>query len=250
MGDRLAFYTLLVTTLMSNERLIAVRGFRLSSMNDEEQRERAYYRAIEDFFAELRGSPHTLSTKDFQLMRSWWRDGVPMSAVTIGVTEVVNRRRERGQETPVVSLTYCRHAVRRHAKRLAEMSLGQTAEVEEAAQAAEVRSAVASLGERLKAAASAQAEQRPRVAAALGVLVAHLLRAAELPVAAVEEHLYSLEIAMLEGCRRALDQDEQELVDERARVSASTENGEGSVFRAMQDHEVRRLLDLPRLEIG
>jgi hypothetical protein len=249
LGDRLALYAHLVATLTSGERLIAVRGFRLTSMNDE-QRERAYYRAIEDFFAEMRGSPHTLSTKDFQLMRSWWRDEVPMSAVTTGVTEVVNRRRERGVETPVVSLTYCKHAVRRHAKRLAEMSLGHGgADKEEAETATVVQSAVASLGEQLKAVASAQEELRPRVAAALTVLVAHLLQAAELPVAAVEEHLFSLEIAMLEGCRRALDRGEQELVDERARDAANAEDGGGSVFRAMQDREVRRLLDLPRLEI-
>jgi hypothetical protein len=236
--------------LTSGESLIAVRGFGLTSMN-EEQRERAYYRAIEDFFAEMRGSPHTLSTKDFQLMRSWWQDSVPMSAVTTGVTEVVNRRRERGEATPVVSLTYCKHAVRRHAKRLAEMSLGQAgADAEDEATAKEVRSAVASLGERLKAVASAQEQQRPRVAAALSILVSHLHEAAALPVAAVEEHLFSLEIAMLEGCRRALDRGEQELVDERAREAATVENGGGSVFRAMQDREVRRLLDLPRLEIG
>jgi hypothetical protein len=217
---------------------------------NEEQRERDYYRAIEDFFAEMRGSPHTLSTKDFQLMRSWWQDGVPMSAVTAGVAEVVIKRRERGEETPVVSLTYCRHAVRRNAKRLAEMSIGQAGSEEETAEAAAAtHAAVASLCERIRVVAGVQEEQRPRVAAALSILVEQLHETAELPVAAVEEHLFSLEIAILEGCRRALDRDEQELVDERAREASATES-EGPVFRAMQDREVRRLLDLPRLEIG
>ena len=41
-----------------------------------------YYRAIEDRFAALRGVPHTLSPKDFQLMRRWWSDQVPLAAVT------------------------------------------------------------------------------------------------------------------------------------------------------------------------
>jgi hypothetical protein len=224
----------------------------------EEEREREYYRAIEDFFAEMRGCQHILSPKDCQLMRSWWREGVPLSAVTTGITEVVSRRRSSGEDEPVVSLSYCKLAVRKQAKRLAEMSLGQAATgTGDEAAAAETSAAVESMATALAAAAAAQAEQRPRVAAVLNNLVAHLHEAAGLPPAAVEEHLYSLEIAMLEGCRKALDEAEQMLVDEHAGSAAQDETGDsgdstvdGRVMRAMQDREVRSLLGLPRLELG
>ena len=33
-----------------------------------------YYRTVEDLFATLRGVPHVLSPRDFQLLRTWWRD--------------------------------------------------------------------------------------------------------------------------------------------------------------------------------
>ena len=81
-----------------------------------EEEELRYYRSVEDFFAWVRGVPHTLSPRDFQLLRSWWRDQVPLAAVLAGITEVISRRREDGDGDPVVSLSYCRHAVRRHAR--------------------------------------------------------------------------------------------------------------------------------------
>ena len=56
-------------------------------MNDEDP-ELAYYRSVEDLFATLRGTPHTLSPRDFQLLRGWWRDEVPLAAVVTGLTEV------------------------------------------------------------------------------------------------------------------------------------------------------------------
>ncbi len=93
-------------------------------MTDDESLELEYYRAVEDLFATLRGVPHVISPKDFQLLREWWRDEVPLAAVRAGITEVFARRRERGELDPVVSLSYCRHAVRKHAQRLAEMLVG------------------------------------------------------------------------------------------------------------------------------
>ncbi|MEJ2582841.1 MAG: hypothetical protein P8127_14590 [Acidobacteriota bacterium] len=91
---------------------------------DDDTREIAYYREIEDYFATLRGVPHVLSPKDFQLLREWWRDEIPLPAVRAALAEVFARRRDRGEPDPVVSLSYCRHAVKAHARRAAEMHVG------------------------------------------------------------------------------------------------------------------------------
>ena len=71
----------------------------------ETEEELAYYREIEDFFAAMRGVPHIVSPKDFQLLRGWWRDRIPLAAVAAGISEVFARRRDRNDRDPVVSLT-------------------------------------------------------------------------------------------------------------------------------------------------
>src|SRR3990170_6348037 len=85
--------------------------------------ELAYYRAVEDHFAALRGTPFLFSPKDFALLRRWWGEGVPLAALLAGIGEVCERRRER-EADPVSSLAYCRHAVARQAKRLASARVG------------------------------------------------------------------------------------------------------------------------------
>ncbi|MGE5236670.1 MAG: hypothetical protein ACM3O7_10000 [Acidobacteriota bacterium] len=89
-------------------------------MKDEEL---AYYRAVEDLFCRLRGTPFILSPKDFAMLRRWWRERVPLAAVVNGIGEVFERRHER-EADPVSSLAYCRHAVQRQARRLAEAAVG------------------------------------------------------------------------------------------------------------------------------
>ena len=60
-------------------------------MVGHDERELEYYRAVEDLFATLRGVPHIISPKDFQLLREWWRDEVPLSAVRAGIRWVALR---------------------------------------------------------------------------------------------------------------------------------------------------------------
>ncbi len=69
-------------------------------MTDPDDAEIAYYRAVEDHFAALRGTPFLFSPKDFALLRRWWREGVPLAAVLAGIAEAWERRRER-EEDPV-----------------------------------------------------------------------------------------------------------------------------------------------------
>ena len=214
----------------------------------EDGAELEYYRAVEDLFAGLRGVPHTLSSKDFQLLRSWWRDGVPLAAITTGVTEVFARRRQAGEDDPVVSLTYCRHAVRRAARRLAERRAGTT---EEGASSTP-EDGVAALGHHLERAAASQEEGRPEVARCIRSIRAKLL---ELPgsgdAISVEEGLYALETALLESCWNALDRDERAEIEDRARHAAgdATDAVRERAIRAHRDRELRLLLGLPRLEL-
>ena len=89
--------------------------------------EAAYYRAVEDHFAALRGTVFIFTPKDFALLRGWFREGVPLGAVIAGIDEAFERRRGEGAD-PVSSLSYCRHAVTRHARRLAAAHVGGPAD--------------------------------------------------------------------------------------------------------------------------
>lgn len=213
--------------------------------------ELAYYRAIEDLFANLRGVPHTLSPKDFQLMRAWWSDDVPLSAVRTGITEVFARRRERGDSRPVVSLGYCRHAVKEHAKRVAEMRVGSADA--RADDHDEMGTSLAALASRLMASAAAARPGTPRVADVIDSIASELRADLELPLARLEEHLYALESTLIANCREAIDDHEREQIEQRARREAETIATEPEArertYRALRDRLLRDRLGLPRLEL-
>lgn len=217
------------------------------------ERELAYYRAVEDLFAELRGVPHTLSPKDFQLLRTWWREGVPLAAVVAGITEVFVRRREGGEADPVVSLRYCRHAVQRQAAHIAEMRVG-AGDGAEAAGLGEVRAELRRLEEMLARAESAQRCERPQVARILALARRQLGAAAELPAAEVDTYLFALETSLLEGCFHALDRGEareiQALCREAAGPAGDDQETAERVQRTHRDRELRRRLGLPRIELA
>lgn len=221
-------------------------------MAAEDDREISYYRTIEDLFATLRGVPHTLSPRDFQLLRGWWRDEIPMAAVRAGVTEVFARRRERGEIDPVVSLSYCRHAVKAHAKRFAEMQVGGHDEDGEP-QILDTGAAVASLSADLREAGKRHTTSRPRVAAAVERIALSVAASVDLPPAIIEEHLFALESALLANCLSALDEGERTELEKRARdeaeKSSATIEAQERTFRALRDRMLRVLLKLPRLEL-
>jgi hypothetical protein len=213
----------------------------------------AYYRAVEDYFATLRGVPHVLSPKDFHLMREWWRDEVPLAAVRAGITEVFGRRRERGEAAPVVSISYCRHAVRAHARRAAEMAVGLAAGGG-ADPPPPPAAALATLAAKLAGAAVRLRVEMPRTAEVISGFATAVEGAAELPVAAVEEHLFALESALLANCLDAIDESQRHGIEERARTdaatTAATPDARERTFRALRDRLLRELLSLPRLELG
>jgi len=221
-------------------------------VNDSEP-ELAYYRAIEDLFATLRGVPHVLSPKDFQLMRGWWRDRVPLSAVTAGITEVFARRRDRDEPDPVVSLTYCRHAVQRAAKTFSQMHVGEGEPLTEPGPDPTVAEALQRLASGLRRTASNIRESMPRASTVVSGVADQLARVPEMPAGLLEEHLYGLESAMLASCWQSLPEEERRVIEVAAAAAAeavdSDDGARERTRRAVRDRELRLLLDLPRLEL-
>jgi hypothetical protein len=213
--------------------------------------ELAYYREVEDLFATLRGVPHTLSPKDFQLLREWWRDEIPFSAVRAGIAEVFARRRERGESDPVVSLGYCRHAVRSHAKKAAEMQVGAHEDGGPAIPDSQAR--LQALSTDLSRAADTQRTGNRRLAEVIDRFATTVAAASELPPSTLEEHLFALESALLANCLETLDDRRRGQIEYRARREAestsATPDASERAFRALRDRLLREALDLPRLEL-
>lgn len=221
---------------------------------DGDGQELSYYRSVEDLFASLRGTPHVLSPRDFQLLRSWWREGIPLEAIASGLTEVFVRNRDRDDGNPVVSLSYCRHAVKRNAKRLAEMRTGQS-DATPAKATQEFSEKNGLLVEALSKAAESHRADRPQVAEILLRIAAQVETAGgDLPAALLDEHLFGLEAEMFHKCWEALPANEQRAIEahvEKAVASTSaTDEARQRSSRALRDRELRLLLSLPRLELG
>lgn len=209
-----------------------------------------FYRQVEELFAAFRGAPHVLSPRDFQLLRRWWQEEVPLAAVQAGLDEIAARRHERGETDPIVSLSYCRHAVKRQARRLAEMRVG--AAPTEGADAEAARESVSALAALVAARAEALANTRPAVAAVLTSTADELRQLTELPAMALEERLFDLEGALLAACWQAMPTDERDQIEvEAAATARATTTGEAvaRAARALRDRELRRRLELPRLEL-
>ncbi len=211
--------------------------------------ELAYYRAVEDLFARLRGTPFLLTPKDFALLRRWWQEAVPLAAVATGVAEVFERSRERGAD-PVSSLAYCRHAVQRHARRLAVAAAG----AERVPETVDVAAAVARLAAEVRAAATRR-HAEPSIAAALLSLAATLetVPTSATP-AAVDELLGRLELAIFEALFGALAPADRATVEaqvagELAGIDLAPEI-RARTERALRLRAVRELLGLPRLELA
>lgn len=210
--------------------------------------EAAYYQAVEDAFARLRGTPFWFSPKDWALLERWWREGVALGAVLAGVAEVFARRRERGDD-PVSSLAFCRHAVARHWRRLSSAGVGGEEPIH-----VDVPGGLARCAAELDAAAR-QWESCPALAEGIAALAAMVRTLpASAPPAALDQALANLEAEAVErlaallpaACREAAQRRVQEVL---AEVSGDPQVVERT-RRALQLREWRRELGLPRLELA
>ncbi len=180
-------------------------------LTDEERSAAAhrYFRAIEDLFIRLRGSPLLLSPADHLVARKWFEQRVPMEVVARALEGVFARRRERGASGKVSSLRYCRPAVEKEWKRVAQL------------QAADVR-----------AQAPDPAEPEIELAARLAVLCAQLpeqLQGVELwrqritalsgEAETVEERLAALDAELIAEVDEALTESAARELDEAVKAA-------------------------------
>lgn len=205
--------------------------------------ELAYYRAVEDHFCRLRGTPFLFSPKDFAYLRRWWQEGVPLSAVLLALGEVFAKKRERG-EGPVSSLSYCRHAVARYAKRLAQAQVGGGE-----AKAWDVEGALANLCLQLEKVESQIAFPRlKQVVWGLAATIRALPR--DLPAATLAEMLAEVEEQALGEAWAALPEEERQRLESHLKAGLpegaelSGRAWQVAILRAVREH-----LGLPRLEL-
>lgn len=205
--------------------------------------ELAYYRAVEDHFCRLRGTPFLFSPKDFAYLRRWWQEGIPLSAVLLALGEVFAKKRERG-EGPVSSLAYCRHAVARYAKRLAQARVGG-----EEPRPWDVDKALADLCAQLERVRSQLASPRlGQVVSGLMATIQALPR--DVPAAVLADMLAELEEQALSEAWAALPEEErEELVRQlKAELPAGAELS-GRAWQVVLWRAVREHLGFPRLEL-
>jgi hypothetical protein len=218
-------------------------------MTEPDEAELAYYRAVEDHFAALRGTPFLFSPKDFALLRKWWWEGAPLASVLAGIGEAWERRRERDAD-PISSLSYCRHAVARQVKRLASARVGTVGE----AAGLDVGGALRSLTLQVSEAADAWLADIPRVAAVLRDLArAVATLPIEAPPSALDETLADLEFTTLDALLAALPSERRETlaagVDRELASLTLTDDVRERTRRALLVKELRRLVGMPRLEL-
>jgi len=211
--------------------------------------ELVFYQAVEDGFCRLRGTPFLFSPRDFHLLQRWWKDGIPLAAVMAGLSEVFARREERG-EGPVSSLSYCRHAVNRHAKRLAASRVGSQSdrvECDPGPRLTELNSSILKAAERWNDA--------PVLARALNDLAAAV---ASLPATAapaeLDATLAQLELGILAGMWELIPEELQNSLEEELEGQMRGLDLEGEVGcrtrSAVRMRRLREAVGLPRLELG
>ena len=81
-----------------------------------------YFRAVEEIFLELRGSPLTLPPADWHVARRWHRAGIPIGLVRRALAEVFAKRKERGAKGKISRLSYCAPAVEAAWEELRELT--------------------------------------------------------------------------------------------------------------------------------
>jgi hypothetical protein len=134
------------------------------------------------------------------------------------------------------------------------MHVGASASPEASVAAGTHPATVSALASSLRAAAERLLERYPAVATAVNRIADRLGATPPQPAALLEEHLFALEAVLLERCWEALPETERSAIAERSRTVADRAGGTADTRqrteRASRDRELRRLLALPRLELG
>ncbi len=200
----------------------------------------AYFRAIEETFIRLRGSPLLLSPADWQIARGWHERGIPLDFVCRALEGFFAERRDRGVESRVRSLRYCAPAVEEAWREVQELTAaGRRAEAEPV-----------DVGARLEALARALPPGLPG-----GGGPADRIRRLEGGVEAVERALAALDGELLREAEAVLSE------ADRKAIAAAAERGLAALAGRLTDEEIglqrerlrrralRRRLGLPVLSL-
>jgi len=215
----------------------------------EESAQIEYLRAVEDCFAVHKEFPHGLSPKDMYLARKWWTEGIPLAAVQAGIAEVAGRLKGETGDTEPLSLNYCRHAVRRHARALKLAHAGSSQSFTSPPE--ENRASV--YMEKTRERARALEKIYPAVAEKLEEFCRQLEENLLAGNPSIDILLFDMESSLLQAVLGALPADtRREILDgaeNRARKSGATDpESVERTRRALVDRLTRELLGLPEAD--
>ncbi|HYO16432.1 MAG TPA: hypothetical protein VE685_24815 [Thermoanaerobaculia bacterium] len=207
---------------------------------EPEDSDHAYFRAVEEIFVALRGSPLLLSPADWQVARRWHREGVPLDLVRRTLEEVFAKRKERGAKGKISSLRYCAPAIDAAWADLRELTApGHRAE----APAFEVPPRLAALAATLPPAFTARDAFAARITALDG------------DPQTVEQGLSSLDREMLDAALAGLDEAGREEIDAAVEKTLASLTGRLPTDELERSYErltrqiLRRRLGLPVLSL-
>jgi hypothetical protein len=180
-----------------------------------------YFQEIESHFISRRGTPFVLNAKDWELMKKWAADAIPLPIIIEAIDSVFDRF--DASQRQVNGLAFCRDAVRRLWKERRELQIGASEAVPEAG----AEPALDALATALESSAARAFAPRVRELAA------------EKSVPKIEEQLIDLEhelaIALATDAIRA----------DAARAAAGNARAEEAHLRRL----VRERFGLPRLTL-
>lgn len=186
-----------------------------------------YFQEIEAHFAQRRGTPFVVNSKDWALMKGWSEAGIPLPVVIEAIDSVFDKQDAKGRK--VNGLSFCKHAVKEIWDERRELQIGADGMVPEE-----------NTAPRLEALASAVERSSPEFAARIREL------GRENSVPRIEERLIELEQELVDHLLESaaeLREDARQLAigaDEKTRVRA-----EQAHLRRL----VREKFDLPRLTL-
>lgn len=207
----------------------------------------SYFLDIESRFAQLRGTPFVFSAKDWNLMKEWHEEGIPVAVVLEALERAFENREASGRKRDISSLSYCRGAVRSIWKERREMQVGAEASVPELDGQARLADLTGALSRAAQRAA-------PPVD---GLLHDAAVRVAELGQGStpqIEKRLIEIEDSLLSAIIERMDGEMRAAIDTRvedavAQISFDDEETEKRTRRSARVRAIRRHLSLPRLTL-
>lgn len=198
-----------------------------------------YYQEIEAHFAAKRGTPFVVSPTDWELMKTWAAEGIPLSVVIEAIDSVFEKN--AGKKT-INGLKYCRHAVKDLWKERKELQVG----AHDASPEADVEPLLDALSADL-----ASSTAPPAVLDDFAQRIRELARERSVPK--VEEKLIELEEQMIDAIFAASSADDVAAIrTEITRALGGTKLDEKTRARTEEANRrriVRERFALPRLTL-